>query len=85
MSARDVPRIDVGVFALPLKDRLVIARALVPECAVVPREPTEAMQNAAFDAAVAALEHTSKSGRQNADAMNAACYRAMLAASEPTR
>ena len=34
MSARDVPRIDVEVFALPLKDRLVLAHALVPERAI---------------------------------------------------
>jgi predicted CoA-binding protein len=53
--------------------------------AVVPVEATEAMQIAAFNAAVATLEHTGSSARDNADVMNAACYRAMLAAAqEPT-
>ena len=47
---KDVPKMDAEVFALPLPDRLNIARMLVPEYVVVPREPTEAMLAAFHDA-----------------------------------
>lgn len=69
--------------------RLALARALVPECAVVPREPTEEMLQDGLRAAQKA-RHTGISGQTvgavvRASAFReAAAYRAMLAAGEAT-
>lgn len=79
MSARDVPRIDVEVFALPLKDRLVLARALVPECAVVPVKPTNRM------CAAGGPEVRKACGLEEGTGNMHTIWAAMIAASEPTR
>jgi hypothetical protein len=68
--------------------RLALARALVPECAVVPREPDTAMLQDGYDARLAA-RHPGISGQTIDASVRAtayrelAIYRAMIAASEP--
>lgn len=72
-----------------LPDRLALARALVPEYAVVPREPTEEMLQDGLRAAQKA-RHNGISGQTvgavvRASAFReAAAYRAMIAAGEAT-
>ena len=66
---------DVVTAQSPLASRLALARALVPGWAVVPREPTEAMQVAAYNAWAAGPPLTIVGEA-------VATYRAMLTAAE---
>lgn len=88
MSARDrihseLMRLGVHTsIAWPLSgrsdaDRLALARALVPECAVVPREPTPEMCSMGAD------ELPTPTCESTDEEAAAEVYRAMLAASEP--
>lgn len=100
MSARDhihseLMRLDVPTsIAWPLSgrsdaDRLALARALVPECAVVPVEPTEAMLQAGTHAgrrkSQDAMSPTPTEHPDDGGGSLGYAYRAMLAAAKETQ